>query len=175
MLNVAPPLSAAGTNDGRRVVLVDDRQERRLVRLVLDGSGFDLADVSETDNGAAALHVIQAHGADAVLIEIQIQGSLALIASLRARYPEMAIVICSFHTDPATKQLAFDAGADSYLDKPVRTKDLHRAIVGPHARHHPMPADCHHPASLPPAMLIAPSGHAHGEHTDPTGGESGQH
>jgi DNA-binding NarL/FixJ family response regulator len=133
MLSVAgtPPLLT--TKVGLRVVLVDDREERRrVVRLVLCASGLDLVDVVEADGGTTALHVIEADGADVVILEIQIPGSLELIRVLRERYPALVIVVCSFHTSPATKQLALQAGADSYLDKPVQREDLHRAIVSPH-------------------------------------------
>jgi CheY-like chemotaxis protein len=125
------PLSVVAPRAALRVVLVDDREERRrLVRLVLCRSNLDLADVTEAGSGPLALQVIQADGANVVLLEIQMPGGLELIASLRSRYPELVIVVCTFQTSSVTKQLALDAGADSYLNKPVRSGDLYRAIVG---------------------------------------------
>ena len=124
------PLSVVPTRTALRVVLVDDREERRrLVRLVLCRSNLDLTDVTEADSGPLALRVIHADGANVVLLEIQMPGGLALIASLRSRYPELVIVVCTFQTSSVTKQLALDAGADSYLNKPVGSDDLSRAIV----------------------------------------------
>lgn len=135
MLSVAAPVPVVATRVGLRVVLVDDREERRrLVRLVLGATGLDLLDVSEADSGADALRVIDAGGADVVLLEIQIQGCVDLIVCLRTLYPELVIVVCSFHAGPAIKRLALDAGADCYLGKPVQCGDLYRAIVGPHQR-----------------------------------------
>jgi CheY-like chemotaxis protein len=125
------PLSVVPPRAGLRVVLVDDREERRrLVRLVLCRSNLDLADVTEADSGPIALQAVHTDGANVVLLEIQMPGGLALIASLRSRYPELVIVVCTFQTSSVTKQLALDAGADSYLNKPVRSVDLYQAIVG---------------------------------------------
>jgi CheY-like chemotaxis protein len=125
------PLSVVPPRTALRVVLVDDREERRrLVRLVLCRSNLDLADVTEADSAPIALQVVHADGANVVLLEIQMPGGLALITSLRSRYPELVIVVCTFQTSSLTKQLALDAGADSYLNKPVRSGDLYRAIVG---------------------------------------------
>jgi CheY-like chemotaxis protein len=120
-------MSVAPTRASLRVVLVDDREERRqLVRLALRGTDADPVEVSEADGAAAALQALEADGADVVLLEIRMQGALALIASLRSRHPELVIAVCSFHTGSDIEQLALDAGADSYLRKPVRREDLHR-------------------------------------------------
>jgi CheY-like chemotaxis protein len=37
--------------------------------------------------------------------------------------------VCSFHVDAVTKELAFAAGADAYLGKPVRSEELRDAIT----------------------------------------------
>jgi CheY-like chemotaxis protein len=121
------------------VLLVDDRPDRRRVmRQVL--LGRDLTAVTEVDDWATALAHIEAHGTDVVVLEIQIpvEAGLAAIAALRDHSPMLPIVVCSFHVDPATKQRALDAGADAYLEKPVRSEDLRRAIDLESANHgHP--------------------------------------
>ena len=114
-----------------RVVVVDDRPERRkLIREILTGAGLAPAEIVEVADGPAALAVINAAGADAVVLEIQLPVSrgLAAVAALRGRSPRLRIVVCSFHVDAATKQLAFEAGTDTYLHKPVRAEDMRAAI-----------------------------------------------
>jgi CheY-like chemotaxis protein len=122
-----------GRDDALRAVLLDARSERRsLVRQILLGTGLPLADIAEVDDGPAALGVIAGRGADLVVLEIQlpVREGLATIAALRDRSPQLRIVVCSFHVEAATKELAFAAGADAYLDKPVRSMELRDAIVG---------------------------------------------
>ena len=92
--------------------------------LALGSTDAPAVDVSEAEGGAAALQVIENHGADIVLIEVQIEGGLALVGSLRSRYPDLVIAVCSFRTDSVIERLAFEAGADSYIHKPVRREDL---------------------------------------------------
>ena len=120
-------LSVVPTRAALRVVLVDDREERRqLVRLALRGTDAYPVLVSEVGGAAAALQALETEDADVVLLEIRIEGALACIASLRSAYPELVIAVCSFHTGSAIEQLALDAGADCYLRKPVRREDLYR-------------------------------------------------
>jgi CheY-like chemotaxis protein len=137
------------------VVLIDDRPDRRRVmRQVL--LGRDLTAVTEVDDWATALTHIEAHGTDVVVLEIQIpiETGLAAIAALRDHSPTLPIVVCSFHVDPATKQRALDAGADAYLEKPVRTEDLRRAI------------DLDSTTRGRPAHPTSPSGDRHPTHND---------
>ena len=106
-------------------MVVDDRAERRaLILLALRGPDADAVHVSEAEDGAAAMQMIESDGADIVLIVVKIQGAIALIGSLRGRYPELVIVVCSFRTGSMIERLALDAGADSYIHKPVRREDL---------------------------------------------------
>lgn len=115
-----------------RVVLVDDRPDRRrLVRQIVLATGLPLLDITDADDGASAITFIEADGADVAIVEIQmpIREGLAAITALRSRFSRLRIIVCSFHVDPATKQLAFDAGADTYLDKPVRSEQLRQAMT----------------------------------------------
>ena len=57
------------------------------------------------------------------LLRVLNQG-LEVIAALRRRSSALRIVVCSFHGDPATKELALGGGADVYLDKPVNSESF---------------------------------------------------
>lgn len=118
-----------------RVVISDDNAERRRVVLfTLRSVGDDLVDLSEAEGAATTLAMVEGDGADAVVLEIGLPGAAGLIASLRRRHPEMAIVVCSFRADTVTRRRALDAGADAYLVKPIGGRELYRAILGPHER-----------------------------------------
>jgi CheY-like chemotaxis protein len=104
------------------VVLVDTRPERRLlVRHLLESTGLVATDIGEAANTAEASALLDQDDRDLVVIEIQMPVSQGLetIGALRSRSPGLPIVVCSFHCDPATKELALAQGANVYLDKPV--------------------------------------------------------
>jgi CheY-like chemotaxis protein len=120
------------TTGGRvHVVVVDDRPDRRRVLTATLRSGaLAEADVTEVDEAALALALVRSRPVDAVLVEIGLPGSLDLIAEVRRLDAAMVILVCSFTTDPKTRELAAAAGATAYLAKPVSARQLHRAIVG---------------------------------------------
>ncbi len=86
----------------------------------------DIIVVGTADSADAAVSAVDLYGATAVLVEIQLPVSegLATIHALRAAYPAITIVVCSFHDDSRTRTAAMDAGADAYLVKPLSPRDL---------------------------------------------------
>jgi CheY-like chemotaxis protein len=110
-----------------RVMLVDARPERReLIRHLVEGTGLAGLDVGEAGSGAEAVELLDRADRDVAVVEIQMPVRLGLeaIAALRRRSSDLRIVVCSFHVDPATKELAMGEGADAYLDKPVSSESL---------------------------------------------------
>jgi DNA-binding NarL/FixJ family response regulator len=123
--------SAGGLGPQPRIVLVDIRPERRaLMCKVLDlalASGTVVAQVASASDAIAA---VEGHGAGVAVVEIQmpLAVGLAVVAELRAAYPTLLIVVCTFHHDRATQRQAVDAGADAYLLKPVTGRELRKAL-----------------------------------------------
>jgi DNA-binding NarL/FixJ family response regulator len=114
-----------------RVVLVDVRPERRQVmRRVVEGTEAGAKVVAEADDEEMALALVAEFHADAVVLDIQmpVEHGLRAIAGLRDRFPSLAIVVCSFHVDGATKEQAVAAGVDAYLAKPISPRELNAAI-----------------------------------------------
>jgi DNA-binding NarL/FixJ family response regulator len=114
-----------------RVVLVDARDERRQVmRHVVEGTEAGATVVGQADSSATAIDVVGQQEADVVVLEIQMplgQG-LETVVALRKSFPNVGIVVCSFHLDPATKQQALAQGADAYLAKPIGPRDLNAVL-----------------------------------------------
>jgi CheY-like chemotaxis protein len=110
-----------------RVMLVDARPERReLIRHLVEGTGLAGLEVGEAGSGAEAVELLDRAHRDVAVVEIQmpVRQGLETIAALRRRSADLRIVVCSFHGDPATKELALGGGADVYLDKPVSSESL---------------------------------------------------
>jgi CheY-like chemotaxis protein len=117
----------AETTELLRVMLVDARPERReLIRHLVESTGLAGVDVGEAGSGAEAAELLDRADRDVAVVEIQmpVQAGLETIAALRRRSPDLRIIVCSFHRDPATKVLALESGADVYLDKPVSSDSL---------------------------------------------------
>jgi CheY-like chemotaxis protein len=105
-----------------RVMLVDARPERReLIRHLVQGTGLAEDEVGEASSGAEAVELLDRAERDVAVVEIQmpVDKGLEAIAALRRKSSGLRIVVCSFHHDQRTKELALDGGADVYLDKPV--------------------------------------------------------
>ena len=138
LLTPTPSLSQPQAGDSdltpvRRVVLIDSRQERRAITSGLVERCALLHVVGLTGTLSEAESQIRGAQADVAIVEIQLpvtQG-LATISALRERFPELRIVVCSFHDDAATREAARTHGADGYLTKPVHVDELLGAVLGP--------------------------------------------
>ena len=109
----APPL--AGTVS---VLLVDDTPTlRRLMRMALDGTGFDV--VGEAGDGQAAVELAAQLEPDLVLLDLAmpVMDGLEALPLLRAVLPRVRIVILSGFDRRAMESQVMDAGADAYLQK----------------------------------------------------------
>jgi DNA-binding NarL/FixJ family response regulator len=114
-----------------RVVVIDDRHDRRqLMSYVVEQAGDDVSVVGYADGPASAVEAVGRLNANAVVVEIQlpIPQGLETISALRDDFPELRLLVCSFHHDLATKQAALARGADAYLVKPLSPRDLHRLL-----------------------------------------------
>jgi DNA-binding NarL/FixJ family response regulator len=122
-----------------RVVLVDSREERRnlMVDLVEQNEGR-AAVVAAADDPRSAVTAVDEEQADAVLVDVRmpVPAGLRTVRDLRARFPELGIVVCSFDLDRPTVRMVLDSGADACLAKPATCRELVAAFESAHdARH----------------------------------------
>jgi DNA-binding NarL/FixJ family response regulator len=117
------------------VVLVDVRAERLgMMRALFERSGL-LAVVGQAATQAEALDAVRVSGAKVVILEIQlpVDEGLATVSALRQAFPDVRIVVCSFHQTAETTRLATESGADAYITKPVDVDALARLLRLPAA------------------------------------------
>lgn len=127
------PVDSPALTFARRVVLVDTRRERRdLMRWMVGGDEAIAIVVGEADSNDGALAIVEDERPDAVVLDVHmpLAAGLAAIRALRARYPRIAIVVCSFDLDRATVARVLAEGADRCLAKPVNRRDIHTALAG---------------------------------------------
>jgi two-component system KDP operon response regulator KdpE len=107
---------------GRILVVDDDPQIRRVMRVTLIGHGYEVADAK---NGEEALEKLNDERFDLVLLDSNMPRMSGLEACrlIRAQ-SEIAIIMLTVRDSEADKVAALDAGADDYVTKPFNTAEL---------------------------------------------------
>ena len=104
------------------LVIDDERQIRKLLRIVLEEEGCR---VLESDSGRHGLSEIALHRPDVVLLDLGLpdMDGLAVLQRLR-EWSRVPVLILSVRDGPEDKVAALDAGADDYVTKPFDSAEL---------------------------------------------------
>lgn len=107
---------------GRILVVDDEPQIRRIMRMTLTGAGYEIDDAK---TGEEALEKVREFRPDLVLLDMNMpgMGGLAACRALRAD-AEIAIIMLTVRNSEADKVQALDAGADDFITKPFSTPEL---------------------------------------------------
>ncbi|MCX6956253.1 MAG: response regulator [Verrucomicrobia bacterium] len=104
------------------LVIDDEIQIRRLLRLTLEGAGYR---VREAETGALGLNEIAVQRPDAVILDLSLPDLAGLDILRRVReWSQIPVLILSVRDGEAEKIAALDAGADDYLTKPFGGGEL---------------------------------------------------
>lgn len=101
-----------------KVLVVDDSaMSRRMVRRILEQGGYS---VIEADEGVAALETYFLEKPDLVLLDLVMKGmyGLDVLTKLRELDPGARVVVASADIQSSTRDMARDAGACFFLNKP---------------------------------------------------------
>ena len=116
--------------DKIRVILADDHAlVRQGIRQFLEGDE-DIEVVAEAADGGRALQLVEELRPDVVLLDIQMPGMSGVEATrqIKARFPEVRILILTAYDDDPYVFALLQAGADGYLLKTVEVDDLLRGV-----------------------------------------------
>ena len=118
--------------EGRTVLIVDDdRVTRSVLEKMLAEDGYK---VEQADHGEKCLFLSLQKSIDAFLIDLRMPGmnGVELCRRLRSmeRYRLTPIIIVTASDDPAQFSAGFEAGADDYIVKPVRSATLKARLKG---------------------------------------------
>lgn len=131
-----------------RILVIDDEpQIRKFLRIALDAEGYDVAEAERARQGLAEL---AAHGADAVVLDLglpDLDGQDAL-RELRS-WTNVPVLVLSVRDDETEKVRALDAGANDYMTKPFGIQELMARVRGLLRRH----------AGDEPALPVFDDGH----------------
>jgi len=112
------------------VLLVDDEPNiRRMVGALLTSEGYEVRDAP---NGADGLTQAAAGEPDVVLLDLMMPGELdglAALEKLRARFPELPVVMMSGRAGLADAVRATKLGAFTFLEKPLTPEGVLLALA----------------------------------------------
>ena len=114
-----------------RVVVVDDHQVvRDGLRMMLEILGKGFALVGDAADGASALRLVEETQPDVVLMDLRMPGmeGLEAIRQMRARWPQIAVVILTTYNEDDLMLRGLQAGACGYLLKDTNRETLFQAI-----------------------------------------------
>jgi two-component system KDP operon response regulator KdpE len=107
---------------GRILVVDDEPQIRRVMKMTLGGQGYEIV---EARSGEEALEKFRDELPDLVLLDLNMPGigGLETCRQLRAS-SETPIIVLTVRNTEEEKVQALDAGADDYVTKPFGMKEL---------------------------------------------------
>ncbi len=104
------------------LVIDDEVQIRRLLRVVLEAAGYR---VREAESGNLGLNDAAVRRPDAVILDLSLPDISGLDVLRRLReWSQLPVLILSVRGGEADKIAALDAGADDYLTKPFGSGEL---------------------------------------------------
>ncbi len=107
---------------GRILVVDDEPQIRRVLRVSLTAQGYEVHDAK---SGEEALGALRDQRFDLVLLDVNMPGMGGLEACREIRNTsEVAVIMLTVRNSEQDKVAALDAGADDYITKPFGTPEL---------------------------------------------------
>lgn len=116
-------------NDRRVVVVIEqDEEVRALLRSTLGDAGFE---VHCAENGESGLELVRAKQPDTVTLDVVLPDMDGYEVARRIReFSHTYLLIVSGRSDLAATVMGFDAGADDYMVKPIRPRELRVRVDG---------------------------------------------
>lgn len=110
--------------DRLNTLIVDDEAPfRRVLRTSLAQSGFA---IDEAQTGEEAVAILAGREFDLVLLDVNMpgMGGVATCSEIRAHLPKIGIVMVTVQDGESEMVRALEAGADDYITKPIRFREL---------------------------------------------------
>ncbi len=122
------PAPAVGGDKTKILVADDDRQMRRLLRMVLERDGYHVAEAAD---GLDALEAIEAGQFDLMILDLDMPrlDGIGVLEELRARVvtSSLPVIVLTARTGEAETQV-LDLGAQDFLTKPVQPPSLQARV-----------------------------------------------
>lgn len=111
------------TKPGAKILVIDDEVPiRRLLRVTLEGAGFEVA---EAESGPLGLQEIAYQSPDGIVLDLGLPDLSGNEVLKRLReWSKVPVVVLSVRSREDDKIEALEAGADDYLTKPFSGREL---------------------------------------------------
>ncbi len=107
---------------GKALIIDDEQQMRRLLRMVLESRGYE---VCEADEGLRGLQEAAFHRPDVVLLDLGLPGMDGIETLTRLReWSDVPVLVLSVRDQESVKVRALESGADDYVTKPFGSAEL---------------------------------------------------
>lgn len=112
---------------GRILVVDDEENVRKTVRLTLTKAGFDVVEAADGEKGIKAITSDDnALMVDAIFCDIHMPkiNGMEAIAYFRSQFPSVPVVVITGHPDVQKATALFKQGVVDYLVKPIEAAKL---------------------------------------------------
>jgi CheY-like chemotaxis protein len=112
----------------KNILIVDDSQD--LTYVIADFLSMHGYTVHTAHNGYNALECMGKEHMDLVVSDIHMPGmdGFTLMTEIKAKYPDTPIILITGFSVGEAQKMAFEKGANAFVAKPFRLKDLKRVI-----------------------------------------------
>lgn len=107
-----------------KILVIDDEADMRFAaRMLLERSGHQ---VIEASDGNAALAILEQETPDLALLDMRLPGmdGIQILQKIREKTQELPVVMVTGYGNVELAEQAIQLGADHYLSKPFRNKEL---------------------------------------------------
>ncbi len=135
-MSMSPPTAAPLPDGSTRVAVVieDDADIRNLLQAILGQAGFT---TYAAESGAEGIEAIQEHQPILTTLDISLPGIDGFEVARRIRsFSTTYIIMLSARDEEIDTLMGLDAGADDYLTKPFRPRELRARIEAMLRRYH---------------------------------------
>ena len=112
----------------KKILIVDDSQD--LTHVIADFLSMYGYQVSTARDGYDALECMGSQAFGLVVSDIHMprMDGFTLMGEIKARFPEMPIILITGFSVSDAKKMAFERGADAFVAKPFKLKELKSVI-----------------------------------------------
>ena len=117
---------------GPRVLVVDDNPiNLELMTILLESEGFEVEPVEDAET---TLQRIRRNPPDLLVVDVQLPGmsGLDLLREVRSdpRTQDLCAVVVTSYAMSSDEEMAYEAGCDGYIRKPIDTRTFGRQVSG---------------------------------------------
>jgi len=115
-------------NSSKQILIVDDSHD--LTHVIADFLSMYGYQVHTARDGYDALECMQSQQIQVVVSDIHMprMDGFTLMGEIKTRYPKVPIVLITGFSISEAQKLAFDRGADAFVAKPFKLKELKSVI-----------------------------------------------